>query len=95
MFQFLRNQTKEKVNTKPIDYILTVLVVLLFIVSFIMIIVVGAKDKTCCTYGIFVGIALGMMIAGAFGMNIVSIHWGDLIGFFCIIFFASLWNRCR
>lgn len=49
----------------------TILVVLLFIVSLIIIIVAGARDKQCRSYGICAGIALGMMLVGAIGMNIV------------------------
>lgn len=49
----------------------TILVVLLSIVSLIIIIVAGARDKQCRSYGICAGIALGMMLVGAIGMNIV------------------------
>ena len=41
------------------------------IVSLIIIIVAGARDKQCRSYGICAGIALGMMLVGAIGMNIV------------------------
>ncbi len=49
----------------------TVLVVVLSIVSLVIIIIVGIKDKSCRSYGICAGIALGMMLVGALGMNIV------------------------
>lgn len=49
----------------------TILVVILSIVSLIIIIVAGARDKQCRSYGICAGIALGMMLVGAIGMNIV------------------------
>lgn len=49
----------------------TILVVLLSIVSLIIIIVAGARDKQCRSYGICAGIALGMMLVGAIGTNIV------------------------
>lgn len=49
----------------------TILVVGLSIVSLIIIIVAGARDKQCRSYGICAGIALGMMLVGAIGMNIV------------------------
>ena len=49
----------------------TVFVVLLSIVSLIFLIIAGIKDRAYRTYGIFAGIALGMMLVGAFGMNIV------------------------
>ena len=47
----------------------TVLVVVLSIVS--LVIIAGIKDKSCRSYGICAGIALGMMLVGALGMNIV------------------------
>ena len=49
----------------------TALVVLLSIVSLTVIIVAGAKSRACRSYGICAGIALGMMLVGAVGMNIV------------------------
>ena len=49
----------------------TVLVVVLSIVSLVMIIIAGIKDKSCRSYGIYAGIALGMMLVGALGMNMV------------------------
>lgn len=49
----------------------TVLVVGLSIASLIIIIVAGARDKQCRSYGICAGIALGMMLVGAIGTNIV------------------------
>jgi hypothetical membrane protein len=49
----------------------TVMVVILSIVSLVMIILAGVKDKDCRSYGICAGIALGMMLVGALGMNVV------------------------
>lgn len=49
----------------------TVWVVVLSIVSLVIIIIAGIKDKSCRSYGICAGIALGMMLVGALGMNIV------------------------
>ena len=49
----------------------TVLVVVLSIVSLVIIIIAGIKDKSCRSYGICAGIALGMMLVGALGMNMV------------------------
>ena len=46
----------------------TVLVVVLSIVSLVIIIIAGIKDKSCRSYGIC---ALGMMLVGALGMNMV------------------------
>ena len=40
----------------------TMIVVLLSIVSLVLIIIAGAKDKSCRSYGIFAAIALGMMM---------------------------------
>ena len=49
----------------------TVLVVLLSIASLTVIIVAGARDRGCRSYGICAGVALGMMLVGALGMKIV------------------------
>lgn len=49
----------------------TVLVVVLSIVSLVIIIIAGIKDKSCRSYGICAGIALGIMLVGALGMNMV------------------------
>ena len=49
----------------------TILVVLLSIVSLVMLIIAGAKRKEYRSFGVFAGIALGMMLVGALGMNIV------------------------
>lgn len=51
--------------------ITTVLVVVLSIVSLTVIIIAGAKDISCRSYGICAGIALCMMLVGALGMKIV------------------------
>ena len=49
----------------------TIVVVLLSIISLVLIIIAGIKDKEYRLYGAFAGIALGMMLVGAMGMNIV------------------------
>ena len=49
----------------------TIIVVLLSIISLVLIIIAGIKDKEYRLYGAFAGIALGMMLVGALGMNIV------------------------
>lgn len=49
----------------------TILVVLLSIVSLVMLIVASAKSKEYRSFGVFAGIALGMMLVGTLGMNIV------------------------
>ena len=57
--------------------LVTALVVLLSIASLTVIIIAGAKNKSCRSYGICAGIALGMMLVGALGMKIVpSEHFG-------------------
>ena len=51
--------------------VITVLVVLLSVISLSIIISAGAKSRDCRSYGICAGIALGMMLAGAVGVNLV------------------------
>ena len=53
----------------------TALVVLLSIVSLTVIIVVGAKSRSCRSYGVCAGVALGMMLAGALGMKLVPAEY--------------------
>lgn len=57
----------------------TVIVVLLSIISLILIIVAGINNRSCRFYGIFAGIALGMMMIGAFGMNIVPKEYFGIV----------------
>lgn len=55
----------------------TVAVVLLSIISLIMIIVAGAKERSCRSYGICAAVALLMMLIGAMGIKIVPAdHFG-------------------
>ena len=49
----------------------TALVVILSILSLTLIIIAGAKDRRCRSYGVCAGIALGMMLTGALGINLV------------------------
>ena len=49
----------------------TIIVVLLSIISLVLIMIAGIKDKAYRLYGVFAGIAFGMMLVGAMGMNIV------------------------
>lgn len=49
----------------------TALVVLLSIVSLVIIIVAGAKNKSCRSYGVCAAVALAMMLVGAIGMKLV------------------------
>lgn len=69
----------------------TVVVVLLSIVSLILIIIAGVKDKGCRSYGIFAGIALLMMMVGAFGMNIVPKEYFGVVERFSV-FAATGYN---
>ena len=49
----------------------TAAVVLLSIISLSVIIAAGAKDRLCRSYGICAGVALGMMLTGALGIQLV------------------------
>ena len=51
---------------------ITVAVVILSIASLTTIIIAGAKNKNCRSYGICAAVALFMMLVGALGMKIVS-----------------------
>ncbi len=62
----------------------TVIVVLLSIVSLVMIIIAGTKDKSCHSYGIFAAIALGMMMVGALGMNMVPKEYFGIVERFSV-----------
>ena len=62
----------------------TVLVVLLSIASLTVIIIAGAKSKTCRSYGICAGIALGMMLVGALGMKIVPAAYFGVVERFSV-----------
>ena len=44
-----------------------------------MIIIAGAKDKSSRSYGIFATIALGMMMVGAMGMNVVPKNYFGIV----------------
>lgn len=48
----------------------TALVVPLSIVSLVIIIVAGAKSKSCRSYGVYAAVALAMMLVGAVGMKL-------------------------
>lgn len=62
----------------------TILVVLLSIVSLVMLIVAGAKRKEYRSFGVFAGIALGMMLVGALGMNIVPKEYFGVVERFSV-----------
>lgn len=64
--------------------VVTALVVLLSIVSLIVIIVAGAKDKHCRSYGICAAVALAMMLVGAMGMKIVPAEYFGIVERFSV-----------
>ena len=57
----------------------TALVVLRPIVSLTVIIVAGAKSRSCRSYGVCAGVALGMMLAGALGMKLVPAEYFGVV----------------
>ncbi|OKZ76269.1 MAG: hypothetical protein BHV87_03585 [Clostridiales bacterium 36_14] len=69
----------------------TILVVLLSIISLILIIIAGVKDESNRSYGVFAGIALGMMLVGALGMNIVPKEYFGIVERFSV-FAATGYN---
>ena len=62
----------------------TILVVLLSIVSLVILIIAGVKRKEYRSFGVFAGIALGMMLVGALGMNIVSKEYFGVVERFSV-----------
>ena len=62
----------------------TALVVLLSIVSLVIIIVAGAKSKSCRSYGVCVAIALAMMLVGAVGMKLVPAAYFGVVERFSV-----------
>lgn len=59
-------------------------VVLLSIISLVLIIIAGIKNKACRSYGICAGIALFMMLVGAMGMKIVPADYFGIIERFSV-----------
>ena len=62
----------------------TILVVLLAIVSLVILIIAGVKRKEYRSFGVFAGIALGMMLVGALGMNIVPKEYFGVVERFSV-----------
>lgn len=62
----------------------TVLVVMLSIVSLVTLIIAGVKTKEYRSFGVFAGIALGMMLVGALGMNIVPEEYFGVVERFSV-----------
>lgn len=64
--------------------VVTVAVVLLSIVSLSIIIAAGIKSRNCRSYGVCAGIALGMMLVGAFGMKLVPAAYFGVVERFSV-----------
>lgn len=62
----------------------TALVVPLSIVSLVIIIVAGAKSKSCRSYGVCAAVALAMMLVGATGMKIVPAAYFGVVERFSV-----------
>ena len=62
----------------------TALVVLLSIVSLVIIIVAGAKSKSCRSYGVCAAVALAMMLVGSMGMKIVPAAYFGVVERFSV-----------
>ena len=58
--------------------------VVLSIVSLTVIIVAGAKSRSCRSYGVCAGVALGMMLAGALGMKLVPAEYFGVVERFSV-----------
>lgn len=62
----------------------TAVVVLLSIVPLSVIVVAGARDRRCRSYGACAGIALGMMLVGALGMKLVPAEYFGVVERFSV-----------
>lgn len=62
----------------------TALVVLLSIVSLTVIIIAGAKERVCRSYGVCAAVALGMMLVGAVGMKLVPAAYFGVVERFSV-----------
>ena len=62
----------------------TALIVLLSVVSLVIIIVAGAKSKSCRSYGVCAAVALAMMLVGAIGMKIVPAAYFGVVERFSV-----------
>ena len=59
-------------------------VVLLSLASLSIILIAGARDKGCRSYGVCAGIALGMMLVGALGMKLVPAGYFGVVERFSV-----------
>ena len=64
--------------------VITACVVLLSIASLSVIIIAGAKNKDCRSYGICAAVALAMMLVGALGMKIVPAAYFGVVERFSV-----------
>lgn len=64
--------------------VITALVVLLSIASLMLIIIAGARDKCCRSYGVCAATALGMMLIGAVGMKLVPAGYFGVVERFSV-----------
>ena len=64
--------------------VVTVAVVLLSIASLVLVIVAGARDKSCLSYCICAAVALCMMLVGALGMKIVPAAYFGMVERFSV-----------
>ena len=71
--------------------VVTALVVLLSMVSLTVIIVAGARDRGCRSFGICAAVALGMMLVGALGMKLVPAAYFGVVER-CSVFAATGFN---
>ncbi|EOH75870.1 DUF998 domain-containing protein [Enterococcus malodoratus] len=71
--------------------VVTVLVILLSIISLVLIIIGGIREKSFFSLAIWAGLALVLMIAGAVGINVVPIEYFGIPERFSV-FAATLFN---
>ena len=64
--------------------ITTALVVALSITSLLVIIIAGAKEQSCRSYGVCAGIALAVMLVGALGMRLVPAAYFGVVERFSV-----------
>ena len=64
--------------------VITALVVVLSIASLVTIIIAGARDRGCRSYGVCAVVALGMMLVGAMGMKIVPAEYFGVVERFSV-----------
>ena len=64
--------------------VITALVVALSVASLTVVIVAGAKDRRCRSYGICAAVALGMMLVGAVGMKLVPATYFGVVERFSV-----------